>query len=96
VRRPLAEMKLKSQIARPRVYERLEPGRPYTIFGAAWAGDTHVTEIWISLDGGSGRFPRSDKPARMAPLEIRLDHAGTTGPLYAVGTRNRSRPPYPA
>jgi DMSO/TMAO reductase YedYZ molybdopterin-dependent catalytic subunit len=52
VRRPLAEMKLKSQIARPRVYERLEPGRPYTIFGAAWAGNTEVTEIWISPDGG--------------------------------------------
>jgi hypothetical protein len=45
-------MKLKSQIARPRVYERLEPGRPYNIFGAAWAGGTDVTEIWISLDGG--------------------------------------------
>jgi DMSO/TMAO reductase YedYZ molybdopterin-dependent catalytic subunit len=53
VRRPLAEMKLKSQIARPRVYERLEPNRPYTIFGAAWAGDTDATEIWISLDGGA-------------------------------------------
>jgi DMSO/TMAO reductase YedYZ molybdopterin-dependent catalytic subunit len=52
VRRPLAEMKLKSQIARPRVYERLEPGSHYTIFGAAWAGDTDVTEIWISPDGG--------------------------------------------
>jgi DMSO/TMAO reductase YedYZ molybdopterin-dependent catalytic subunit len=53
VRRPLAEMKLKSQIARPQVYERLEPSHPYTIFGAAWAGDTDVTEIWISLDGGA-------------------------------------------
>ena len=53
MRRPLAEMKLKSQIARPRVYERLEPDRPYTIFGAAWAGDTDVAEIWISLDGGA-------------------------------------------
>jgi len=53
VRRPLGEMKLKSQIARPRVYETLEPDRPYTIFGAAWAGDTEVTEIWISLDGGA-------------------------------------------
>jgi DMSO/TMAO reductase YedYZ molybdopterin-dependent catalytic subunit len=53
VRRPLAEMKLKSKIARPRVYETLNPGRPYTIFGAAWAGDTDVTEIWISLDGGA-------------------------------------------
>jgi DMSO/TMAO reductase YedYZ molybdopterin-dependent catalytic subunit len=53
IRRPLAEMKLKSQIARPRVYETLEPNRPYTIFGAAWAGGTDVTEIWISLDGGA-------------------------------------------
>ena len=53
VRRPLAEMKVKSQIARPRVYERLEPGRPYTVFGAAWAGDTDVAEIWVSLDGGA-------------------------------------------
>jgi hypothetical protein len=31
VRRPLAEMKLKSQIARPRVYETLELNRSYTI-----------------------------------------------------------------
>ena len=53
VRRPLAEMKLKAQIARPRVYETLEPGRSYAIFGAAWAGGTDVTEIWVSLDGGS-------------------------------------------
>jgi DMSO/TMAO reductase YedYZ molybdopterin-dependent catalytic subunit len=53
VRRPLAEMKLKAQIARPRVYETLEPGRCYTIFGAAWAGGTDVAEIWVSLDGGS-------------------------------------------
>jgi DMSO/TMAO reductase YedYZ molybdopterin-dependent catalytic subunit len=53
VRRPLAEMKLKAQIARPRVYETLEPGRCYTIFGAAWAGDTDVTEIWVSVDGGT-------------------------------------------
>jgi len=53
VRRPLAEMTVKAQIARPRVYETLEPGRSYTIFGAAWAGDTDVTEIWVSLDGGA-------------------------------------------
>jgi len=53
VRRPLAEMKLKCQIARPRVYETLEPNRSYCIFGAAWAGDTDVTEISISDDGGA-------------------------------------------
>ena len=57
VRRPLAEMKLKSQIARPRVYEKLVPNRAYTIFGAAWAGDTDVAEIWISTDGGTTWVP---------------------------------------
>ena len=100
VRRPLAEMKLKSQIARPHVYERLQPGRPYTIFGVAWAGDTNVTEIWISLDGRAswvqGDFIDPIRPSRLAPLEIRLDYAGTTGPLYALGARNGSRPTDPA
>lgn len=52
VRRPLAEMKLKSEIARPRVYETLAPNRIYTVFGAAWAGETDVTEIAVSTDGG--------------------------------------------
>jgi DMSO/TMAO reductase YedYZ molybdopterin-dependent catalytic subunit len=52
VRRPLAEMKLKSAIARPSVYETLLPNRTYTIFGAAWAGETVVTEIAVSTDGG--------------------------------------------
>ena len=52
VRRALGEMKLKSAIARPRVYETLLPHRIYTIFGAAWAGETEVTEIAVSTDGG--------------------------------------------
>ena len=43
---------LKSQIARPRVYETLAPNRVYTIFGAAWAGETDVSEIAVSTDGG--------------------------------------------
>src|SRR5712671_5284370 len=53
IRRPLAEMKLKAQIARRRVYETVAPARSYTILGAAWAGGTEVTEIWISLDGAA-------------------------------------------
>jgi len=52
VRRPLGEMKLKSQIARPAVSETLEPNQLYTVSGAAWAGETDVTEIAISTDGG--------------------------------------------
>jgi DMSO/TMAO reductase YedYZ molybdopterin-dependent catalytic subunit len=52
VRRPLAEMQLKSAIARPSVYEAVLPNRMYTVFGAAWAGETVVTEIAVSTDGG--------------------------------------------
>jgi DMSO/TMAO reductase YedYZ molybdopterin-dependent catalytic subunit len=52
VRRALGEMKLKSEIARPTVYETLEPGQVYMVSGAAWAGETGVTEVSVSTDGG--------------------------------------------
>jgi DMSO/TMAO reductase YedYZ molybdopterin-dependent catalytic subunit len=52
VRRALGEMQIKSQIARPRVYETLAPNRIYPVWGAAWAGETDVTEIAVSPDGG--------------------------------------------
>src|SRR4030088_3489520 len=51
-RRALGEMKLKSEIARPHVYETLVPNRIYTVSGAAWAGEIDVTEIAVSTDGG--------------------------------------------
>jgi DMSO/TMAO reductase YedYZ molybdopterin-dependent catalytic subunit len=52
VRRALGEMKVKSEIARPRVYETLAPNQVYTVSGAAWAGETDVTEIALSADDG--------------------------------------------
>ena len=52
VRRPLGEMKLKSEIFRPTAYETLAPNRLYKMFGAAWAGETEVKEVSVSTDGG--------------------------------------------
>jgi DMSO/TMAO reductase YedYZ molybdopterin-dependent catalytic subunit len=52
VRRALGEMKLKSEIARPRVHETLAPNRVYTVYGAAWSGESDVAEIAVSTDGG--------------------------------------------
>ena len=52
VRRGLGEMKLKSQIARPTVYETLKPNQVYTVCGAAWAGEAEVAEIAVSTGGG--------------------------------------------
>jgi DMSO/TMAO reductase YedYZ molybdopterin-dependent catalytic subunit len=52
VRRPLGEIKLKCEIARPRVYETLSANQIYTVSGAAWAGETEVNDIAVSTDGG--------------------------------------------
>ena len=52
VRRALGEMKLKSEITRPGVYETLAPNQAYTVSGAAWAGETEVTGVSVSTDGG--------------------------------------------
>lgn len=52
VRRALGEIQLKSEITRPRVYETLPPNQRYTVFGIAWAGETDVTAISVSTDGG--------------------------------------------
>lgn len=52
VRCALGEVKLKSEICRPVAYETLEPNQLYTVCGAAWAGETEVTGIAMSTDGG--------------------------------------------
>ena len=52
VRRALGEMKLKSEITRPRVYETVPSNQIYTVGGAAWAGEVEVTGIEVSTDGG--------------------------------------------
>jgi DMSO/TMAO reductase YedYZ molybdopterin-dependent catalytic subunit len=52
VRRALGAMHLKSEIARPRAHETLAPNRVCPVSGAAWAGETDVTDIEVSTDGG--------------------------------------------
>jgi DMSO/TMAO reductase YedYZ molybdopterin-dependent catalytic subunit len=52
VLRPLGAMVLKSSIARPRIREVVKAGEPYTVFGAAWAGELPVAQVEISADGG--------------------------------------------
>jgi hypothetical protein len=65
VRRALGEMRLKSEIARPRVYEELAPNRVYTVCGFAWAGETEVAGVAVSTDGGrTWAEAESGDPAR--------------------------------
>jgi DMSO/TMAO reductase YedYZ molybdopterin-dependent catalytic subunit len=94
VRRPLAEMKLKSQIARPRVYERRPPGRPYTIFGAAWANRARLRRASLGwVDGASNgmsvqRWPLSSP----GPHERVFGRSMTKKPNNMSGARGADEP----
>ena len=68
VRVPLAEMTIKSQIARPRTHEVVPGGQPYSIFGACWCGNADVTKIEVTTDGGASWAPAEflDAPIRFA------------------------------
>jgi DMSO/TMAO reductase YedYZ molybdopterin-dependent catalytic subunit len=57
VQRALGEMKVKSEITRPRVLETVAPDRSYMVTGVAWAGDADVAEVAVSTDGGKSWAP---------------------------------------
>jgi hypothetical protein len=63
-------------------------------------GDTDVTEIWISLDGGASWVQDDflDPISRHAWRRWKYDrdHARTIGPRYTVGARDGSSPPWPS
>lgn len=52
VRKPISVMALKSAIARPGPREVVQAGQTYTVFGAAWGGDTPVAQVEVSADDG--------------------------------------------
>lgn len=68
VRLPLSEMRIKSQIARPSLYETIAGGQPYTVLGACWCGDSDVNEVEVSTDGGASWSTTEflDSPQRFA------------------------------
>jgi DMSO/TMAO reductase YedYZ molybdopterin-dependent catalytic subunit len=82
MRRALAEMHLKSEIARPRVHETLVPNRMYTICGAAWSGDIDVSEVAVSTDDGQSwrKAEFLDPPRRYAWRRWTLDWLTPTKP----------------
>lgn len=49
---PITRIEVKSSIARPALLENIPAGKPYRIFGAAWAGESAVSKVEISTDGG--------------------------------------------
>lgn len=58
---PLTQMRVKSQIARPREGEVLAAGL-YTVRGAAWAGENKVAHVEVSTNGGKDWSPATFDP----------------------------------
>jgi DMSO/TMAO reductase YedYZ molybdopterin-dependent catalytic subunit len=49
---PITEMQVKAQIVRPAPRERIAVDTAYRVTGAAWTGETEITRVEISSDGG--------------------------------------------
>ncbi len=49
---PITAMEVKSSIARPYAGEMIPANENYRIFGAAWTGESEVTKVDVSTDGG--------------------------------------------
>jgi DMSO/TMAO reductase YedYZ molybdopterin-dependent catalytic subunit len=50
---PVTEVEVKAQIARPVLHEILPANSVYRIHGAAWTGDSDITKVDVSVDGGN-------------------------------------------
>ncbi len=49
---PVTELQVKALIARPALDEVIPAGQPYRVHGAAWTGETQVTGVEVSTNGG--------------------------------------------
>jgi DMSO/TMAO reductase YedYZ molybdopterin-dependent catalytic subunit len=49
---PLSEMQVKSVIVSPTPMQRIAPNTPHRVHGAAWTGESEVTRVEVSADGG--------------------------------------------
>ena len=54
---PVTVIQPKASIARPGFDEVVPAGKRYTVFGAAWAGESQVAKVEVSTDGGKAWQP---------------------------------------
>lgn len=50
---PVTEVEVKAEIARPALHEIIPADTIYRIYGAAWTGESEVSKVEISTDGGN-------------------------------------------
>ena len=93
---PLTEMDVKASIARPEAGEVVPAGAVYRIHGAAWAGESEVSKVEVSTDGGrtwaAGTLLGDPVPFAWRLWEYRWTApAEGTAVLLARATDNRGR-----
>jgi DMSO/TMAO reductase YedYZ molybdopterin-dependent catalytic subunit len=97
VMRPVTEMQVKSAIARPAFHEQVAAGKPYRVFGAAWAGESEVAKVKISTDAGATWQPAKllDEPSpftwRRWEYSWHVPAGANRYTLMARATDNRGR-----
>jgi DMSO/TMAO reductase YedYZ molybdopterin-dependent catalytic subunit len=93
---PIAEIEVKASIARPAPGETLAADKPYRVHGAAWAGESEIAKVEISIDGGK-TWDESKLLGKSQPLTWRLWEYEWRAPqagkrvLMARGTDKRGR-----
>ncbi|MBU6402238.1 MAG: sulfite oxidase, partial [Verrucomicrobia bacterium] len=54
---PVGEVEVKAQISRPALHEVVPANSLYRIHGAAWTGESEVTQVELSMDGARTWVP---------------------------------------
>ena len=49
---PVTEVEVKAEIARPSLHEVIPAETIYRVYGAAWTGESDITKVEVSTDGG--------------------------------------------
>lgn len=71
--KPLREMRVKAQIARPHVHEVIQAGATYRVHGAAWAAEDVIAKVEVSVDAGV-TWNKAELAADATPYAWRLWH----------------------
>jgi DMSO/TMAO reductase YedYZ molybdopterin-dependent catalytic subunit len=83
---PVTEVEVKAQIARPVLHEVVRANSVYRMHGAAWTGESEVTRVEVSTDGGSA-WEQAQLLGAPTPYAWRLwEHYWRTPPQPGICT----------
>lgn len=68
---PVSEVEVKAEIARPALREIIPTDAIYRVYGAAWTGESEVSSVELSTDGG-GRWEAAQLLGESVPYAWRL------------------------